>query len=80
MINLPDGTYNLFATYLGYKPETTEVTIKKGETREINFVLEEDALGLEEIVVTGDRNATNRIESSTIVNTLTPKLLPQLNL
>lgn len=74
LINLPDGTYNLFATYLGYKPETTEVTIKKGETREINFVLEEDALGLEEIVVTGDRNATNRIESSTIVNTLTPKL------
>ncbi len=74
LIDLPDGTYNLFATYLGYKPETTEVTIRKGETREINFVLKEDALGLEEIVVTGDRNATNRIESSTIVNTLTPKL------
>lgn len=74
LINLPEGTHTLFATYLGYKPEVMEVTIKKGETREINFVLEEDALGLEEIVVTGDRNATNRIESSTIVNTLTPKL------
>jgi len=31
-------------------------------------------LGLEEVVITGDRNETNRTESATIVNTITPKL------
>lgn len=74
LINLPEGTHIITATFMGYKPGMLEVTIKRGETKEINFTLEEDALGLEEIVVTGDRNATNRVESSTIVNTLTPKL------
>ncbi|MBZ0244061.1 MAG: TonB-dependent receptor, partial [Bacteroidales bacterium] len=74
LINLPEGTHVLMATYIGYRPGMLEVSIKKGETKEVNFVLEEDALGLQEIVVTGDRNATNRVESSTIVNTLTPKL------
>lgn len=74
LINLPEGTHILTATFMGYKPGMKEVTIKKGETKEINFVLEEDALGLQEIVITGDRNATNRVESSTIVNSLTPKL------
>lgn len=51
-----------------------DILIKKGETKEVNFELVKDALGLEEVVITGDRNATNRVESSTIVNTITPKL------
>jgi len=33
-----------------------------------------NVLGIEEVVVTGDRNKTNRTESSTIVSILTPKL------
>lgn len=74
LINLPEGTHILRATFMGYKPGEIEVTIKKGETKEVNFTLKEDALGLEEIVVTGDRNGTNRTEASTIVNTITPKL------
>ncbi|MCK9451616.1 MAG: TonB-dependent receptor [Bacteroidales bacterium] len=74
LINLPEGTHILKATFVGYKPGEIEVTIKKGETKEVNFILKEDALGLEEIVVTGDRNGTNRTEATTIVNTITPKL------
>jgi len=74
LINLPEGTHTIQAMFLGYKPSEMEITIKKGETKEVNFELEKDALGLEEVVITGDRNATNRIESSTIVNTITPKL------
>lgn len=74
LINLPEGTHTIRAKYLGYKPGEMEITIKKGETKEVNFELKEDALGIEEIVITGDRNATNRVESSTIVNTITPKL------
>ncbi len=74
LINLPEGKHTIKATYMGFKPGEIEISIKKGETKEVNFELEKDALGLEEVVITGDRNATNRIESSTIVNTITPKL------
>lgn len=74
LINLPEGKLVIIAQSLGYKPQEKEITSKAGETKELNFELEQDILGLEEVVITGDRNATNRIESSTIVNTITPKL------
>jgi outer membrane receptor for ferrienterochelin and colicins len=74
LINLPDGKMSVRAQYLGYKPSETEVILKKGETREIKFILEEDLLGLAEVVVTGDRNETSRTGSSTVVTRITPKL------
>lgn len=74
LINLPEGELTLVAQSMGYKPQEKIIKIKSGQTIEVKFNLEEDVLGLEEIVVTGDRNATNRTKSSTIVNTLTPKL------
>ena len=74
LINLPEGTLIIRAQSLGYKPKEEEITIKAGETKEVKFELEQDVLGLEEVVITGDRNETNRTESSTIVNTITPKI------
>ncbi|NOZ33684.1 MAG: TonB-dependent receptor [Chlorobi bacterium] len=74
LINLPEGNLIIIAQSSGYKPREKEITIKAGETKELKFELEQDVLGLEEVVITGDRNATNRRESSTIVNTITPKL------
>ena len=74
LVNLPEGTYTIRAQYIGYRPEEKKVTVKKGETAELKFSLEEDVLGLDEVVVTGDRNEKNRRESSVIVNTITPKL------
>lgn len=75
LINLPEGVYTLRVQVMGYKPGEETVNIKKGETREIKFNLQEDVLGLEEIVVTGDRNEKNRRESSVIVNTISPQLM-----
>jgi outer membrane receptor for ferrienterochelin and colicins len=74
LINLPVGTYTLKAQSVGYKPSEKEVTVKAGETIEIKFELEEDLLGLEEVVITADRSEMKRTESVTIVNTLSPKL------
>ncbi len=73
LINVPEGTHVIKANYLGYRPREIEITIKKGETKEVDFELQKDALGLDEVVVTGNRNETNRKESSIIVNTITPK-------
>ena len=74
LINLPEGTLIIRAQSLGYKPKEEEIIIKAGETKEVKFELEQDVLGLEEVVITGNRNETNRRESSTIVNTITPKI------
>ena len=74
LLNLPEGTHTIVAQSLGYKPQQKVIAITANETKELNFELEEDVLGLEEVVITGDRNETNRTESSTIVNTITGKL------
>ncbi len=74
LVNLPVGTYTIKAQFLGYKAETREIRNQSGKTKEINFILQEDVLGLDEVVITGDRSETNRLESPTIVNTITPKL------
>ncbi|MEA3317536.1 MAG: TonB-dependent receptor [Bacteroidota bacterium] len=74
LINMPSGKLTIVAQSLGYKPVEKIINISNGETKVIKFELEKDALRLEEVVVTGDRNATNRLEATTIVNTITPKL------
>jgi outer membrane receptor for ferrienterochelin and colicins len=79
LINMPEGEYTIIAQSLGYKPSEQTISIKSGETIELNFELQTDALGLNEVVVTGDRNKKNRKESTTVVNTLTPKSMESNN-
>lgn len=74
LTNIPEGDIVLKIQSMGYQPLTIPVKINKGEVKELNIELEEDILGLEEVVITGDRNAKNRKDASVIVNTLTPKL------
>ncbi len=74
LINLPVGKHTIVAQSVGYITKEEEITIKARETKEINFGLDPDILGLEEVVITGDRNKTNRRESSTVVSVITPKL------
>jgi outer membrane receptor for ferrienterochelin and colicins len=74
LVDVPEGTHIVRAQSMGYKPREEKITIQAGETKEIKFELVEDILGLEEVVITSDRNESNRIESSIIVNTITPKI------
>ena len=74
LINLPVGKHTIVAQSVGYITKEEEISINAGEIKELNFGLDPDILGLEEVVITGDRNATNRRESSTVVSVITPKL------
>ena len=74
LINMPLGKYTVVATAIGYKPFSKEMEFIEGETIELKIVLQDDVLGLEEVVVTANRNEKNRKDASVIVNTLTPKL------
>jgi outer membrane receptor for ferrienterochelin and colicins len=75
LINLPAGTHTIKAQSIGCVPHEIVITINEGETKEVNFDLKEDIMGLEEVVITADRSEMKRTESVTIVNTLSPKLL-----
>ncbi|MDD2634723.1 MAG: TonB-dependent receptor [Bacteroidales bacterium] len=79
LINMPEGNYTIVAKALGYKSSEEEVEIVRGKTIEIKFELLQDVMGLDEVVITGDRNQKNRKESAVVVNTLTPKTLEANN-
>ena len=74
IVNIPEGTYTVAAIALGYTAAEKVVTITAGQTLELNFKMSEDAIGLDEVVITGDRNEQRRKESSVVVSTITPKI------
>ena len=66
--NLPEGEYTLEASCIGYQTSTRKVRLVKGRTLEENFELEKDAILLDGIVVSANRNETHRREAPTLVN------------
>ena len=74
MKNLPEGKYTLVMKSIGYKTEEKTVTLKKGKTLEINFNAEEDAVSLDGVVVSANRNETTRRLAPSLVNVLDSKV------
>lgn len=72
---IPDGTYTVKTQTVGYTMGTKRITIKNSKVIVINFDLKEDAIGLEQVVVTADRNERSRKDAPIVVSTLSPKLL-----
>lgn len=61
--------FTLVASYTGYSP--SKVVVEK--SGQVDFTLSMDALGLDEIVVTGVVNAKSKLESSVSITTLKPE-------
>ncbi len=77
--NLPTGKYTIVANVVGYKAKETEVVLEENKLLEINFEMEEDAVMLESVVVSSNKNDTQRKEASSIVNVLTPLTMENIN-
>ena len=73
--NVENGKYTIEASCIGYISQQYEVTIKSDITQEVNFLLVEDVMQLEQIVVTGNKGEVKRRNSSTLVNVLNAKTL-----
>ncbi len=71
------GTYKIIASYVGYSSVEASVTVKPGETATIDFELPSDALGLDEVVVTGVVNQKSALESSVALTSLKPKFIQE---
>lgn len=72
--NVPVGEYTISASFTGYRPAEQKVHISADKTIEVKFDLHPAVLEMNEVVVTGSRNETNKRESATIVNVVSAKL------
>ena len=68
MRDIPEGTYTIEVAAIGYKTERREITVKKGISYEVNFILEEDLIQIEGVIVSATRSETTRRMSPTLVN------------
>ncbi len=71
LLNVPAGTHTLSAERIGYQAVTAEVTVAAGETAVADFRLTEQALGLDEIIVTGTPGGTQRRAIGNTVTSVT---------
>jgi len=51
------GTYTVFVTYIGYQTLQKVVTVKAGENKELDFLLQTNNNNLNDVVVVGSRSA-----------------------
>ncbi|MBN2611579.1 MAG: TonB-dependent receptor, partial [Bacteroidales bacterium] len=77
--NLPTGKHTIIASGVGYKTIEQEINLVAGKTIEVNFEMEEDLIMLESVVVSANRNETNRKEAPVIVNIISPILFENTN-
>ncbi|MGE5499185.1 MAG: TonB-dependent receptor [Syntrophothermus sp.] len=76
---VPDGTYRIRASAIGYKTVTKSVTMTGGGSASVTFTLPADVLNLQEVVVTGTIAPVANLESSVAISTITPMELTQAN-
>jgi TonB-linked SusC/RagA family outer membrane protein len=62
ILNVPAGTYQVAAQRIGFGQVTQSVTVTAGGAAVANFTMSTEALGLDEIVVTGTAGASRRRE------------------
>ncbi len=77
--NLPTGKSVVAVTGVGYKTIEKEINLASGKSIEITFEMQEDAIMLDNIVISANRNEVNRKEASSIVNVITPLLFDNTN-
>lgn len=72
--NLPEGTFTVVVKMVGYKTQEKKVAIKHDATQELNFALSSDDVDLDEVVVSANRNETQRRLAPNLVNVIGGKL------
>jgi len=78
MTNLPVGDQIVVISAIGYKTLERKVKLEAKKSITILAQLEPDNIGIEQVVVSADRNAKSRKETPTIVNSINPKLFDRV--
>lgn len=76
ILNVPAGSYEARAERIGLEAGSEQVTVAAGAAVQVSFQLQTQALGLDEIVVTGTAGAARRREVGNSVTQLSPAEIP----
>ncbi|MFT6993316.1 MAG: outer membrane receptor for ferrienterochelin and colicins [Maribacter sp.] len=74
-LQVAPGTILVQVSSQGYRSAVKEITVADGQIVPLDFELLEDALGLEEVVVSATRNRVERRNAPVVVSTIQPRLL-----
>jgi outer membrane receptor for ferrienterochelin and colicins len=78
MTNLPVGKQTLVISAIGYQQLEKDVVLVAKKSATLLIDLKTDNIGLEQVVVSADRNAKSRKETPTVVNSINPKLFDRV--
>ena len=76
ILQVPAGTHEVRVERIGLATATQQVTVTAGGVAQANFQLSTQALGLDEIVVTGTAGAARRREVGNTINQITVADIP----
>ena len=76
---LKPGKYTLRVSAMGYVTQTKEVTVSKEYVAVVHFKMKEEALVINEVVVSANRNEVRRQDAPVVVNVISPVLFEQVN-
>ena len=77
--HLPEGTFTLQVSGIGYKTASAEIELKEGISLQVNFQLEEDNVLLDGVVVSANRSETTRMMAPTLVNVVNMDTYDKVN-
>ena len=77
--NVPEGSFLLTVTMVGYRKQEIPVTVRRGSSLEVNVVLEPNATRLKDVVVSANRCEVDRHEAATVVNVISPATFENTN-
>ncbi len=75
--NLPVGNQTVIITAVGYKPFVKEMEFISNQSVTILAELDSDNIGIEQVIISADRNAVSRRRSATVVNSISSKIFQQ---
>jgi len=73
--NIPNSSYTITASYIGFKPEKKKITLENNSDLTINFTLQEDSNTLEDVVISGTLKPVSRMETPVPVEVYTTAYL-----
>ena len=75
LTNLPEGNYQIQISFIGYKTKTEQIELRKGETKQLSFTLQNAVFQSDEVIVTATKTVLpiNKIPASIVY--ISPKEL-----
>ena len=74
-LSVSPGELTIVVSSQGYRTVSKTVQVSAGQSLSLDFSLVEDALGLDEVVISATRNRVERKSTPVVVSTIKPRLL-----